>query len=97
MNISSPIVKFLAVSCLLDALQAYGNAVLRTIGAQSYCMIISFVCYYVLGLPVGFALLFKTKLRVLGSKKFMIIKSEKFWILINRFFKVFGLVIRQSR
>lgn len=68
MSISSPIVKFLAISCLLDALQAYGNAILRTIGAQSYCMIISFICYYILGIPIGFALLFKTKLRVLGKR-----------------------------
>lgn len=65
-SIANPIVKFLAISCLLDALQAYGNAILRTVGAQSYCMIISFICYYVLGLPIAFYLLFKTNLRVLG-------------------------------
>lgn len=64
---SSAVFKFLSVTVVLDGLQTCGNSVIRSIGGQSKGLIISFIGFYLIGLPIGAYLLLKTQLKVLGK------------------------------
>lgn len=59
--------QFMAVSTFADAMAIYGNEILNTVGAQKYKMLFFLVCYYLIGLPLGYFFLFKSGLKALGN------------------------------
>lgn len=67
LNSAHSIMQFISVSTFTDSISVYGNEVLTTIGAQKYGMIFYLVCYYGLGVPLGYLLLLKAELKVLGN------------------------------
>ena len=51
-------------------LQTVSRYVLRGCGKQSKGSLINFVSYFVIGLPIGISLMFKTELRLFGKTIF---------------------------
>lgn len=64
-------IKFLALVHLTDAGQGFAGGVFRAIGAQKYAFLMILFSFYAVGIPVGWFLMFKTKLRVLGKNHFI--------------------------
>jgi MATE family multidrug resistance protein len=64
---ASNVIKYLSVVILFDGLQTYGNGIMRSIGQQKFSLLFSFFGFYVIGMPVGIYLLFKSNLGVLGK------------------------------
>uniref|UniRef100_A0A2K5EUX4 Solute carrier family 47 member 1 n=1 Tax=Aotus nancymaae TaxID=37293 RepID=A0A2K5EUX4_AOTNA len=66
-NLVAQVVPIYAVSHLFEALACTSGGVLRGSGNQKVGAVVNAVGYYVVGLPVGIALMFATKLGVMGS------------------------------
>uniref|UniRef100_A0A2K6SPF2 Multidrug and toxin extrusion protein n=1 Tax=Saimiri boliviensis boliviensis TaxID=39432 RepID=A0A2K6SPF2_SAIBB len=65
-NLVAQVVPIYAVSHLFEALACTSGGVLRGSGNQKVGAVVNAVGYYVVGLPVGIALMFATKLGVMG-------------------------------
>ncbi|XP_078229288.1 multidrug and toxin extrusion protein 1 isoform X3 [Callithrix jacchus] len=66
-HLVAQVVPIYAVSHLFEALACTSGGVLRGSGNQKVGAVVNAVGYYVVGLPVGIALMFATKLGVMGS------------------------------
>ncbi|KAK2111014.1 hypothetical protein P7K49_010760 [Saguinus oedipus] len=66
-NLVARVVPIYAVSHLFEALACTSGGVLRGSGNQKVGAIVNAIGYYVVGLPVGIALMFATKLGVMGK------------------------------
>ncbi len=60
------LIKLIAFLHLFDGAQGLYGGILRAVGAQLYGSIAMFIGLYVVGTPVGLALLFKTNLKAYG-------------------------------
>ena len=58
-------------------LQTVSRYVLRGCGKQSKGSVIHFISYFVIGLPIGITLMFKTELRLFGKNNIRKINSVK--------------------
>lgn len=67
LDAARPIMKYMAVCVLVESMQSYGSGVLKTAGAQSYAMVFNIICFYLIGLPLGYFFIFKTELKALGK------------------------------
>nr|XP_054402001.1 multidrug and toxin extrusion protein 1 isoform X4 [Pongo abelii] len=65
-NLVAQVVPIYAVSHLFEALACTSGGVLRGSGNQKVGAIVNTIGYYVVGLPIGIALMFATKLGVMG-------------------------------
>ena len=61
---------FMAVSIWVESIQSYGSGILKTAGAQHYAMIFNLICFYLLGMPLGYYFMFKSGLKALGKISF---------------------------
>ncbi|KAI2581832.1 solute carrier family 47 member 1 [Homo sapiens] len=66
-NLVAQVVPIYAVSHLFEALACTSGGVLRGSGNQKVGAIVNTIGYYVVGLPIGIALMFATTLGVMGS------------------------------
>ncbi|XP_003262606.1 multidrug and toxin extrusion protein 1 isoform X2 [Nomascus leucogenys] len=66
-NLVAQVVPIYAVSHLFEALACTSGGILRGSGNQKVGAIVNTIGYYVVGLPIGIALMFATKLGVMGS------------------------------
>ncbi|CAF0883680.1 unnamed protein product [Brachionus calyciflorus] len=64
-QVSKPL-KFLGVIHVFDELQVCGGGILRALGSQTFGVIIAFIAFYLISLPIGLYLLLNTSLTVTG-------------------------------
>ena len=74
--------KYMSVCVFVESLQSYGSGVLKTAGAQRYAMMFSLICFYLIGMPLGYFFIFKSGLNALGKRLEIECK-------LNRLFKIF--------
>lgn len=60
------ILKFFALIVICEGLQASGFGLMRSVGAQKQGLIIAFIGFYIIASSIGYALLLKTNLKLLG-------------------------------
>lgn len=66
LNSARPLMKLMAISVLVESMQSYGSGVLKTVGAQQYAMVFNLICFYILGIPIGYYFMFESGLKALG-------------------------------
>lgn len=63
---TNEILKFFALIVICDGLQISGFGLMRSVGAQKYGLVIAFIGFYIIGSSIGYPLLLKTQLKLLG-------------------------------
>lgn len=85
----------MAVSIWVESIQSYGSGILKTAGAQQYAMIFNLICFYLLGMPLGYYFMFKSGLKALGKISFFW-KLLSFFLLKYPFFIQLGFFFSHS-
>lgn len=70
---SSSILKMVGLVIIFDNLQVSGFGIMRSVGAQKISLVFAIGGYYVVACSIGYVLLFKTSLGLIG-----ILKSKVF-------------------
>lgn len=75
---------FVSFAHFMDASQGFSNGILRAVGAQLYGFVMNMVSFYLIGLPIGIFLMFKTDLGVMGKLNDLTSFSTVYSNLIKR-------------